>query len=136
MAAVFESKRIGTHEIRLEGELLYLIQHGDYTLSDAQAVGREIEVLLQHRGRAYVIVDQTDAGKTPPEARRALVEWNQKHHISGAVIFGSSGAARAMATLVLSALRIIQRGAAPIWFVDSEADARAFIEKLRARDAP
>jgi hypothetical protein len=132
MAAAVESKRIGMHEIRIEGDLLYLIQHGDYTLSDAQAVNGEVEALLARLGRAYVMVDQTHAGKTPPEARRCLVEWNRKHVVNGAVIFGGSAAARAVATLVLNAVRIFQSSAVPMQFAASEADSRAWIEKLRA----
>ena len=49
MAAAVEFKRIGTHEIRVEGDLLYLIQHGDFTLSDAQGVNGEVEALLARK---------------------------------------------------------------------------------------
>jgi hypothetical protein len=136
MAAAAECKQIGTHEVRLEDDLVFLIQRGDYTLGDATRINEEIGAVLSRYGRVFVLVDQSQAGRTPPEARRALAEWNKKHRCSGAAIFGSSGAARAVATLVITAIRLFRPDAMPTIFANSEAEARAWIENRRAHLPP
>jgi len=133
MAAAADSQAIGTHTLVVEEDLVFLTQHGDYKLGDAQQVNAEVEAVLARLGRVFVLVDQRAAGTTPPDARRCLAEWNKKHKASGAAIFGGSAAARAAATLVLTAVRVFRPDSTPTIFTTTEAEARAWIAAQRTK---
>jgi hypothetical protein len=124
---------LGTHEIRIEGDTIFLIQQGDYSLDDALKTHAEIEGVLNKLGRVFVLVDQSHAGQTSPEARRSITEWNKRHRASGSAVFGGSRVSRAAATLVITAIRLFKPDTAPTIFTESEAEARAWIAERRQK---
>ena len=133
MAAAVEIKSVGTHQLTIEDDVLFLRQYGDYILSDARQMNVEMEAVIRRCGRAFVMVDQSQAGQTPPDARRCIAEWNKEHQTAGSVIFGSSAISRAVATLVVNASRILNPRGSPIVFTQSEAEARAWIASRREK---
>lgn len=124
---------VGTHELHVEEDIVYLIQKGDYTRDDAIKMHAEMGHLLNSIGRAFALVDQSRAGKTDPEARRMIVEWNKKFKASGSAIFGGGVVSRAAATLILSAIRLFVPNTSPVVFKETEAEARAWISAQRAK---
>lgn len=133
MAAAVETKSVGTHQLTIEDDILFLRQYGDYILSDARLMNTELEAVLRRCGRAFVMVDQSQAGQTPPDSRRCIAEWNKEHQTSGSVVFGGSAISRAVATLVVNASRILNPRSAPIVFTHGEAEARAWIAARREK---
>lgn len=133
MAAAGEFRSIRTHQLRVEEDVVFLVLSGDFTLSDAQQVNAAIEAVLLQLGRVFVLVDQTHAGKTTPEARRCFAEWNRQHRPSGSVLFGGSVAARAVASLVVAAIRLFRADSAPTVFTASQGEARAWIAAQRSQ---
>lgn len=133
MAEDVVTRMIGTHEIRTEGDTVFLIQQGDYRLDDAIRVNAEIEAVLDKLERVFVMVDQSRAGQTTPEARRCIMEWNAKHRASGSALFGGSRVSRAAATLAIAATRLFRPDSAPTVFMENESETRAWIADRRAR---
>lgn len=133
MAARVKNIIVGTHEVRVEDDIVFLIQRGDYTHDDAIKMHAEMGHLLDSIGRAFALVDQSRAGKTDPGARKMIVEWNKKYKASGSAIFGGSVVSRAAATLILSAIRLFAPDTSPVVFFSSEAEARAWIAAQRAK---
>jgi hypothetical protein len=127
------ARPLGTHWLKVEGDVVYLSQDGDYTLDDAIKTHAEIEGVLARLGRAFIMVDQTSSGTTSAEVRRFITDWNKRHRASGAVMFGGSTMGRAAATLVLSAIRLFQPNTMPTVFTKTEEEARAWINTQRAR---
>jgi hypothetical protein len=78
-------------------------------------------------GRIFIIIDQSQAGTTPPESRRFLAEWNKRHNLGGVALFGGNAAVRALATLITTAIRLIRPSSAPMVFTANEAEARAWV---------
>lgn len=136
MAEDVISRVIGTHEIRIEGDTVLLIQQGDYTLDDAIKINAEVGAVLNKLGRVFVLVDQSRAGQTSPEARRCIMEWNKHHRASGSVVFGGSRVSRATATLVIAATRLFRPDSAPTVFMETEFEARAWITERRGKLTP
>jgi hypothetical protein len=133
MPAEEPSKRVGAHQLVLEQDLVVFRQRGDYTLSDAREVGAELASLIARRGRIFVIIDQTQAGTTPPESRRFLADWNKRHTLGGVALFGGSVTARAVASLITTAIRLVRPAGAPMVFTATEAEARAWVASQRTR---
>jgi len=133
MSARVRTMVVGTHEVRVEEDIVYLIQKGDYTRDDAIKMHAEMGHLLNSIGRVFALVDQSKAGRTDPEARKMIVEWNKKFKASGSAIFGGSVVSRAAATLIVSALRLFAPNTSPVVFKETEAEARAWISAQRAR---
>ncbi len=133
MADVVDLRLIGTHQLVLEDDVVFLTHRGDFTLADAVQMNVEVEAVLKRLGRAFILIDLTHARSMPPEVRRYLAEWNKQHKPSGAILFGASAVSRAVATLVLAAIRIFRADSLPTLFMATEAEARGWIEVQRAK---
>lgn len=127
------ARPLGSHWLKVDGDVVFLIQEGDYTIDDAIKTHTEIEGVLARLGRAFIMVDQTNSGTTSAEVRRFITDWNKRHRASGAVMFGGSTVGRAAATLVLSAIRLFQPNTMPTVFMRTEEEARAWISSQRAK---
>lgn len=130
------ARPLGTHFLKVEDDIVFLIQDGDYTLDDAIKTHAEIEGVLGRLGRAFIMVDQSKSGSTSAEVRRFIANWNKRHRASGAVMFGGSTVGRAAATLALSAIRLLQPDTMPTVFTRTEEEARAWISSQRSRLPP
>jgi hypothetical protein len=133
MAAEEQSKMIGAHQLLLEPDVILIRQHGDYHLSDAHQVADEINAIQRRYGQMFMIIDQTQAGTTPPESRRFLAEWNKQNALRGVAIFGGSPTVRALATLITTAIRLFRSDSSPLVFTANEAEARAWIDAQRTK---
>lgn len=133
MSSDYTAKTIGTHRLTFEDDVLFFVQEGDYTLSDALQMNAEIEAVLVRLGRAFILFDQTRAGRTPPEARRCIAEWGKRYQASGAAVFGGSATVRALAVLVTAAMRLFNPSGSETVFFANEEQARAWIAAKRAK---
>jgi hypothetical protein len=131
MASKFVTHQMGTHQISVEDDIVFLQQNGDYTPDDALKTHAEIEGVLYSLGRVFILVDQSKAGITQPQTRKIIAAWNKKHKATGAAMFGGGLASRAAATLVLSAIRLFRPDLLPTVFVETEAEGRAWINAQR-----
>jgi hypothetical protein len=126
---------LGTHTLTQDGEQLRLWFHGPLTLPQAQQLRARIEELTRV-GRCFMLVDMSELTTMEPDARRFLSDWGRASdmHISGAALFGTSFAMRAMTTLILSAIRVLGQREIHVVFVRDEAEARAWLAE-RTRSA-
>lgn len=126
-----EAIAIGTHSISLEGDTLFVVQNGTFHLDDAQKTHDLVEKVLYSVGRVFVLVDQSQAGSTSSEARRYIADWNKKHKVSGAAIFGGGPIARTASALAVSVIQFLRKEPLPVAFFATEKEARAWVVKLR-----
>lgn len=134
MPAEEQTKRVGAHQLVFEQDLVLVRVRGDYNLPDAQQVGDELAALMGRQGRVYILVDLTQAGTIPPESRRFLAEWNKQYTLGGVANFGGGAAIRLLSTLLMNAYRLIRPEGAPLVYVGSEAEARAWVAAQRQQD--
>lgn len=125
--------KVGTHTVYIEDDTVILVQNGTYHLEDARLTHVSVERILYGLGRVFVMVDQTNAGPTAPDARRFLRDWNKRHKASGAVMFGGSSMSIAAASFALSVIRFLQADALPVAYMKNEEEARAWIAQQRDR---
>lgn len=128
-----QERRVGRHRMRTEEDVVFLGMDGDMDLDESKQIHAELERVLAEVGRAFVLVDMSHGGNTAPDARRFIAEWNRRHRVSGAVIFGGSIPQRAAATLVFAAIRLFRPGMFQLAMLKTEAEARAWIDEQRSK---
>lgn len=122
---------IGKNWICLEGDTLFCKYSGVITLADVKESSRLLEQLFLPGQTYYIITDVSGVTGMEAEARRASTEWFTRHDIGGAVNFGAGTAIRAIAALILGLLRRLHRSTLNAHFVQTEAEARAWVQEQR-----
>lgn len=84
----------------------------------------------------FWLIDLAGMGSMLPDARKLAARTPVRPENKGMAIFGASFMQRAIVTLVDKATSLLQRGAPPLAFQDSEADARAWIARRRSKLGP
>jgi hypothetical protein len=132
---------VGSHSFQdEETDVIRIWLVGDVRASDARAL---LELLDRHRERdtpVFILVDVSRLGSMLPEARKVA---SLGHHVPtfANVIVGASALQRSALKLLDLAYRLVTKdpNAAPMVFVRTEAEGRAWIEQHRreaARGAP
>ena len=124
---------MGPHEAGIRDDVLYTRFDGDFSLEHAKDlmtfVGEQFGA-----GAYYAICDIRRQGSTSADARRLLVDWTRNRQLRAAAMIGGNAVARAMTRLVSSAIRVFNKQAILVQFVDSEADAEAWIAQQKQSD--
>ncbi|UQA58664.1 STAS/SEC14 domain-containing protein [Polyangium aurulentum] len=126
----------GGHAYRCEGEgILFLRIAGDLEEGNVATFFQAFAGLCDWSKREHVfwLVDLARLGNILPGARKLAATTQVRRENKGMVIFGASFRQRAIATLIDKATALLQRDAPPMVFVDSEAEARAWIEGRRRK---
>jgi len=129
-------QRVGAHLLQIEGDVLYLTPHGDFTLADMKAFTAIAEKHAMPLGYQLILVDLAAAGTVPAEARRYSAEQVRAAKLHGPIyaataLFGGGPIARGVASLYLSALRILTSGAQTTHMVKTIDEARAILAERR-----
>lgn len=128
-----QDRLVGRHRLCTEADVVILRMDGDMVLDESKQIHAELERVIEEHGRVFVLVDMSQGRNTAPDARRFIAEWNRRHRVSGAVIFGGSVPQRAAATLVFTAIRLFRPSMFPLAMLKTEAESRAWIEEQRSK---
>jgi hypothetical protein len=126
---------------RFEPPDLYIIRmNGDVSADDMRMQIDALRAIAQRTGGGvFWLCDVTQMGALSPEARRTAAEASKKgvqDVLRGSAVFGASFATRVMVGLMVRAVRILKPGKhRPLAFVETEAEARAFLDEQRKRGA-
>ena len=63
------SQRLGTHEIFIEGDIVFQRSHGTTTLSDTQEMFALCNEVYERYGYVLVLIDSSQGGMATPEAQ-------------------------------------------------------------------
>jgi hypothetical protein len=134
-------KPFGSHMHRFEPPDLYHTRmDGEVSEDDVRTQFEAIRTLSKHAGHTiFWMSDVRKMGSFTTEARRAVAEETRKDALAGiraSAAFGASFPTRVVVTLLLRAIRALKPAKArPYAFVDTEAEARAFLDEQRKRGA-
>jgi hypothetical protein len=127
-----KNRSVGKHVIRAEGDTFFLACHELMNQEEAIEVHTEIEKILLHQHRVFIIVDYRHGAGTTPEARRWIGEWNERHKANGVAIYGNTGAtARALIAMIFAVIRFFRKASLPMVWVKNEAEAVAWVTAER-----
>ncbi|MDI1478858.1 STAS/SEC14 domain-containing protein [Polyangium sp. y55x31] len=131
----------GTHLHRFEPPDLYIVRiRGNVLGEDMLAQVEALQALAELTGRGvFWVADVSEMGSLTPQARRvaAADEFAGLRAIHrGSAVIGASFTTRVMATLLIRAVRVLEpHRSRPVAFVETEAEARAFLEPYRRHGA-
>lgn len=131
----------GAHLQRFEPPDLYIVRiRGNVLGEDMRAQVEALQALAEHTGGGvFWIADVSEMGSLTPQARRmaAAEEFaGVRTLLRGSAVVGASFTTRVVATLLIRAVRALEpRRIRPVAFVETEAEARAFLEPYRRHEA-
>ncbi len=127
---------IGPMYVRFEEpDVLYSRGEGSTDAESIRAFNRLAEELARKHGRMYLIADMSKATGMDPQARKASSEYTGgRSPFEGMVVCGASFTMRTVVNMMLRAGQLLGRES-NLHFVETEADARAWIAERRAKAA-
>ncbi|MBK9259091.1 MAG: hypothetical protein IPM54_04580 [Polyangiaceae bacterium] len=132
-------KPFGSHTHRFEPPDVYFTRvNGNVTGDDMRTQVEAIRALSQRAGRPmFWLVDVSKMGTVSAEARQlaaAASKGEEQPILGGSFIFGASFTTRVVVGMLLRAVRLIKPAKQrPTVFVETEAQARAFLDEHRKR---
>lgn len=128
--------RLGTHEFRIEGDILHVKWVGEFTVNDMQHLNQLITELHQEHQLVFHLVDGSRGQGLSAEARRwSVAHTSPRNRADGIACFGFNSMMRAISTLLVRAIAIVSKQASPTRFFATEAEARAWLDELRGGPA-
>ncbi|MDC0746639.1 STAS/SEC14 domain-containing protein [Polyangium mundeleinium] len=131
----------GTHLHRFESPDLYIVRiRGNVLDDDMRTQIAALRALAERTGGGiFWIADVTEMGSLTPQARRAAAAnefADVRNVLRGSAVVGASFTTRVVATLLIRAVRSLEpHKIRPVAFVETEAEARAFLEEYRRHRA-
>lgn len=126
---------MGTQQVvQTDGDTVFVRRTGETQLADVKRMCAAMETTLAAHGRGFWLFDLSEAGGFGSEARVWAAEWEKKYHVTGLSAFGGSLQIRSMTRLIANAIKAScpLRADFVTSFVDTEAEARAWIDAQRA----
>ena len=128
--------RIGAHELRFEGDILFCAVYGVFTLADMQRFMSVSDAYAEEHGYGLVLADIDAATNLTAEARRYAADHNREvqqrdTRPRASALFGGSMLVRGVATLLTAGIRLVGGGGIHTRLAGSEAEARAFLAEQR-----
>lgn len=105
---------------------------GDVSADEMGALLREMGRLAAGRPYFFLLDDISRIGKISPEARKRATEQVDSLLLRGIAVYGASFPQRVIATLLAKLLALFGKfGERPVVIVETEAQARAWVETRR-----
>lgn len=124
--------RIGNHEVIFEEpDVLLFRVSGDVTEREAIQFCDELVSLTRAARRVFFLVDVTRGGTIDSSARRRLAEGMRPVPNRGSVFVGADFRTRVLLQMVIHAIRLLTGRSNPAGFVETEAEARAWVDARR-----
>ncbi len=124
--------QIAKHAYSIEGDLLYIVNHGPFTGEEALSFLAIYDQVYDAHGYLLLLLDLRESGPAASDARRVLVDWTKKRAPTMAVAaISGSLIARTTVTLMSSAMRMINNAMPLLAFFSTEAEARAWLSQHR-----
>ncbi|HYO12574.1 MAG TPA: hypothetical protein VE685_05205 [Thermoanaerobaculia bacterium] len=130
-----ETWRIGKQTTHFEEpDTIFMKMVGDVTAEEGLAINTKHTEYAQGRDRLFYLIDFSELESVPAPVRKAASETIKEFPLQGLAIFQAPLKARVLAKLILTAMKLFKgedAAGAPVAFLDSEEEARAWIAKRR-----
>lgn len=126
-------RKIGSHEVEIEGDVMHVRFRGPYRPDDAREILTLSDQIFREHGTMFSLADLAYAQQPGPETRRVLATWPYLGEYVG-IMYGASVAHRAVIRLVASAHRLLRPARTPTPLIEicaTEADARQVVDRHR-----
>ncbi len=125
---------LGTHLLRQEGDLVWVVLRGVFSVDDAAALFAIVEKVQAQHGRFFLLGDLSATEVMPADTRRWIAQWSRVHgQPTGAAFYGASLLVRTFAMMLHRATNLISRGSAPLYFSRTEQEALDWLTPQRQK---
>ncbi|MBK9266446.1 MAG: hypothetical protein IPM54_42495 [Polyangiaceae bacterium] len=125
-------RQVGRHRLTIEPpDLIYLHIDGDVDLEHIKAFVAAIRELPSST-KVYVLRDARKSGLITLRAREYVLKHVESGRVGAFISFGAPFHVRTMITMIAKAVRLLRDGSLVVGFTDTEAEARAWIDRVRA----
>ena len=130
-----QSYQVGKHFTTLEEpDIIYMKLVGEVTNDEVRVINRA-HLEYGELGRTlYYLIDLSELDNLAPQVRKEASDTVKRLPLRGTAIYGAPLKAKVLAKLMLTASNMFRGGKNPnpVEFHNSEAEARAWIDKRRA----
>jgi hypothetical protein len=130
-----ETYRVGKQVTHFEEpDTIFMKMVGDVTAEEGLAINDKHREYVRGRGHVFYLIDFSELDSVPAPVRKAASETIKEFPLQGLAIFQAPLKARVLAKLILTAMKLFKgedAAGAPVAFLDSEEEARAWIAKRR-----
>jgi hypothetical protein len=129
-------KRIGNHSTCIElPDIVHLKLVGEVGVEEGRAINQTHIDYAKELPHFYYMIDLSELDNIPAMVRKEASETVKTLPLRGTVIYQTPLRARVIAKLLLTAANLFKGGAGqnPMDFVDTEAEARDWIERRRRK---
>lgn len=131
-------KKIGQHSTSMElPDIVHLKLIGEVSIEEGRAINQAHIDYAKELPHFYYMIDLSELDNIPAVVRKEASETVKILPLRGTVIYQTPLRARVIAKLLLTAANLFRGGAGqnPMDFVDTEEEARAWIERRRRKIA-
>jgi hypothetical protein len=128
---VIASHDVGPHRLEFERPDIVHIRYDGYVNLEQFKAFDEIIMSFPEPPLLYLLRDARRGGMTLPETRAQMVKAAHVARWRAVATYGASFQARTIVTLTNKAIRILKEDGPTLAFLDTEAEARAWIEEHR-----
>lgn len=120
--------------LRIEDDVVFVRVIGLLMAEDLKAISAAYTQVRNQHGTLFGLYDSQRADGIHRSAREALVNAKERPPETDATaIFGASFALRTMGNMVQRALTGLGRRASPMRFLETESEARAYLQQTKLR---
>ena len=133
-ATMFKRHQCGQQVTSLElPDIVHLRLQGTVTVEEAKLINVAHLEYAQDVSHFFYMIDLADLGDLPAAARREASSVLKILPVRGTVIYNAPLRAKVLAKLLLTAASLFRKGeeSNPVFFADTEEEARALIDKRR-----
>lgn len=124
-------RQLGPHETWLEGDTLCIRYGGPIQVPEMASILKLIDEAADRVGALYLLVDSNDAPTPSAEVRRMMAQRGYER-VAGMVRYQRGAAQSSWLTVLLqNAARLLGRSTTAAKVVETEAEARAWLDSLR-----
>lgn len=127
-------QKVGSHATGLEDpDILYLKLVGDVSNIEVKEINQVHVEISQTNRQLFYLIDLSQLDNLSPQVRKEASETVKTLPLRGTAIYGAPLKAKVLAKLMLTAANMFRGGKNlnPVEFTDTEAEARAWIDKRR-----
>ncbi|HYO13425.1 MAG TPA: hypothetical protein VE685_09555 [Thermoanaerobaculia bacterium] len=131
-------REIGRHSTSLElPDIVHLKLVGDVELPECREINQTHIEFAKGLDHMFYMIDLSELENIPAAVRKEASETVKVLPLRGTVIYQTPLRARVLAKLLLTAVNLFKGGVTqnPVEFVDTEEEARAWVERRRRQIA-
>lgn len=125
-----KERQVGPHRVVIEPpDLLYLKLDGDVELEHIKAF---LEAVAEFPAEVHILRDARKSRIVTAAAREYMLKTMPKGKVVSFISFGAPFHARTVISMLAKAIRLLRHDSPVVGFTSTEAEARAWIDKVRA----